>query len=235
MLANITVVHANAVDESSTTAEVRAEDELHEQCRLYFAPLSIPHTGYGIYSTQDLDQGDVILHNDGLNIAIVDIERDGYTNWRQFDDVWWGIHGGMSVAMAYKSTRYGGYDVYDFQIMFGALPNYHPSLWNLEIQQPDIVVDDSVVNRWKHPGAGGLFVLYRQKLSCCETDSSGTRNLFRVQYMEKVGSISEESSMTMWLELRIVIWPDMSCRDFANSNFCTTIHRRNKKSNVKSR
>ena len=69
--------------------------------------------------------------------------------WKLFNDVWWGTNGGMSNRMwrEIHLERFDANHVADYQIDFGALPNYHPYRSNIIFYQPSndrnaIVYDD---------------------------------------------------------------------------------------------
>lgn len=62
----------------------------------------------------------------------------------------WGS--GVADHVSYEA----GTDVTDFQIAFGALPNHHCVLDNLDYVYPHPPYDDSMVDRFSDPGAGAF-------------------------------------------------------------------------------
>jgi hypothetical protein len=146
------------VDDTTCDADHQQQDRrtLQEQpieCVLYLAQSSIPNAGYGIYTAKSFRQGDMIIEKDGPGIAVTDPWSPIHalaTHVKLFDDVWWGEHN-MD-----DHVRFEAQDVADFQILFGALPNFHPYLSNLDNQTPKNVYDDTLANRTTDPGAGAF-------------------------------------------------------------------------------
>ena len=48
------------------------------------------------------------------------------------------------------------YDAIDYQITFGSLPNHQCVLQSLDYTFPESPYDDSLLNRYKDPGAGAI-------------------------------------------------------------------------------
>jgi hypothetical protein len=95
----------------------------------------------------------LIIGQDGPGIAVTDPWvpiPELATHVELFDDVWWGEHNTDDYS------RFEAERVADFQILFGALPNFHPYLINLENETPKYVYDDTLANRTTDPGAGAF-------------------------------------------------------------------------------
>lgn len=163
-------------------------DRQHEDCRttlqepsecvLYMAQSSIPNAGYGIYTVQSFRQGDMIIENDGPGIAVADpwlmtpMSHELAAHVKLFDDVWWGELNGMDDYMRFEAES-----VADFQILFGALPNFHPYLSNLDSRAPKYAYDDTLANRTTDPGAGA-FSYHLGKDFLAEKDVPAASELF---------------------------------------------------------
>eukprot|EP00521_Asterionellopsis_glacialis_P011499 CAMPEP_0195303720 /NCGR_PEP_ID=MMETSP0707-20130614/33249_1 /TAXON_ID=33640 /ORGANISM="Asterionellopsis glacialis, Strain CCMP134" /LENGTH=609 /DNA_ID=CAMNT_0040367347 /DNA_START=239 /DNA_END=2068 /DNA_ORIENTATION=- len=113
------------------------------------APSSIPGAGFGIFTAKTLEKDSIFIMNDGPNIAIPDPFEIPSPHLDLFGTVWWGENMGMVDQM-----RFEGRNVVDYQIGFGALPNFHPYLYNLYFDQPEIPYDDTILDRTLDPGAG---------------------------------------------------------------------------------
>ena len=127
--------------------------EQPNECVLYLAQSSIPNAGYGIYTTKSFRKGDLIIEQDGPGIAVTDPWvpiPELAAHVKLFDDVWWGEHN-MDDYERFEATQ-----VADFRILFGALPNFHPYLRNLDNETPKYVYDDTLANRTTDPGAGAF-------------------------------------------------------------------------------
>jgi hypothetical protein len=135
----------------STSQNLSLDDDDSSSCTLYFAPSSIPNAGYGIFTIKSFHANDMIQENDGPNILIVDPDRNSNGLWdlRLWHNVWWGKNGGMNPSMMHEAKN-----PFDFQLVFGALPNYHPFLKNLDFEHPRIDYDDSSSTSTSNPGAG---------------------------------------------------------------------------------
>ena len=67
-----------------------------------------------------------------------------------WDNYWWGS--GVPDHVSFEA----GTDVTDYQIAFGALPNHHSLLAQLDYVYPHPPYDDSMVDRFLDPGAGAF-------------------------------------------------------------------------------
>lgn len=97
---------------------------------IYLARSSLPNVnGFGMFTTKALNAGDELLSSfDGPSIPIIDhewarnrvveLEKD-MLQWNEvFRNYWWAR--GIPDQMVYE-----GEQVYDFQVMFGNLPNHN--------------------------------------------------------------------------------------------------------------
>jgi hypothetical protein len=128
------------------------------------APSSLlGHAGYGIFTTRDLAKSERGLGGpgpDGISVPVEGLHREfrgfekGYLQKKAWialwDNYWWAR--GVPDHVSYLS----GPDMVDFQTLFGALPNHQCLLDLLNMQYPDPPYDDSLVSRFKDPGAGAF-------------------------------------------------------------------------------
>jgi hypothetical protein len=166
---NVNNNNNNNNNKNDNTTKVEEENP----CNLYLAPSSIPNGGYGVFTARSLNKGDIILENDGPDILGVDPNQFEGPHTKLLDHVWWSWEGGMSDTMAMDSL--GG--ATDFQIMLGALPNFHTFLSNIHHAVPDFVYDDRMADRTKDPGAGA-FSYYKGKIFSAGRNIAAGEELF---------------------------------------------------------
>jgi len=154
-------------------------------CSVYLAPSSIPNGGMGMFVGKDFKAGDIILPADGPAIPIIDPDGNSERSmraWTQlFSNYWWET--GSAVATKFEAD----YAV-DYQITMGALPNSHVMLDNLGDTFPAVIpYDDSMADRYSHPGAGA-FSYHMGRQTMAETrDMEAGEELFlsyNTQYMD---------------------------------------------------
>jgi hypothetical protein len=128
---------------------------------IWLAPSSLlGHPGYGLFTTRNLTAGEPVLGGpDGLSIPVEDrwYEVSGELgekkkNWiHLWNSYWWGR--GVPDHVSYESSHSSA----DYQIGFGAMPNHHCILRSLKHRYPETApYQDSLVNRFKDPGAGAF-------------------------------------------------------------------------------
>ena len=144
----------------TATANAEGEEDVADatrQCSIWMAPSSLKgHPGFGVYTTRDLNANESILQSpDSPSILVVDVEEGPLQGqvrqeWiKHFDDYWWGQ---MSDSSRYEAQG----DILDFQITLGSLPNHHCILSNIDHRYPEILYDDSMVDRFHNAGAGAF-------------------------------------------------------------------------------
>jgi hypothetical protein len=129
-----------------------SQDTSSNSCRLYMAPTTVGgiEGNYGIFTSVDLDSGDTVLANDGPNIPVLSDDRkesNAFPNTHHlglFNNVWWGINAIVTDQMRSGEFDYRDrniVDMVDLQINFGALPNCHPYMPNLQTLMPADGID----------------------------------------------------------------------------------------------
>lgn len=142
---------------ATANAKGQRDTATTRQCSIWMAPSSLKgHPGFGVYTTRDLDANESILQSpDSPSILVVDFDEEPVQSqvrqeWiKHFDDYWWGQ---MSDSSRYEAHG----DIVDFQITLGSLPNHHCILANIDHRYPEILYDDSMVDRFRNPGAGAF-------------------------------------------------------------------------------
>ena len=153
---NETTIDSVFVKEKSTSSgRTKAKSRT---CSIWMAPSSLKgHSGFGIYTTRNMDKGEAILAGpDGPSIPVVDADsgpRELLTErkawYRTFDEYWWGR--GVSDHVFFEADS-----VVDYQITFGALPNHHCVLGTIDHRCPPIPYHDGLLDRYSSPGAGAF-------------------------------------------------------------------------------
>jgi hypothetical protein len=156
--------HVNSI---STTplpqqGQLRTTTANEKQCTIWIAQSSQKgNDGFGIFTTRNIQKGDSILGEpDGVAIPITAyrshkgipsdkkvVRRAWIHMWNNY---WWGR--GVPDHVSYEADV----AVVDYQTGFGSLPNHHCLLDSLTTQYPDPAYDDTLVNRFKDPGAGAF-------------------------------------------------------------------------------
>ncbi len=147
-------VKENILQRIPNESAPNTKDIEEQKCKVYLAPSSLPSGGVGMFTTQNLRTGEMILPSDGPQIPIIDPDYESVESnlaWTNlFSKYWW--ESGVTNPGLFESEHCA-----EYQITCGALPNSHVILDNLEISHPSVVpYDDSVLDRMTDPGAGAI-------------------------------------------------------------------------------
>jgi len=117
------------------------------ECSLYVAPSSIPGAGSGLFITRDVEEGEGILPgSDAPSIVICDIDSYGISTKDYVHHAYYWSGGGLA---SFECDS-----VSESVVSFGAMSNYHTSLYNIKgYVEP---YDDTASNRFSNPGAGAF-------------------------------------------------------------------------------
>ena len=117
LFALISVCFFASADEASFIA-----DTSNSKCTIYLAESTIPNAGFGVYTTEAVTKGDVIIKADSTSIIITDIDKHQPTNeepeWQHANYLW----------TAYDQGSFEAHTTHESVLGFGSLPNFHPGL-----------------------------------------------------------------------------------------------------------
>lgn len=98
------------------------------QCNLYLAPSSIPGAGFGVFTTRDIKQNELILdYLDSPSVVVTDMASHTQNTendyWTHIDYFWSGD----------GPAEFEAEDVSENVFMLGSLSNYHTYLRNVKV------------------------------------------------------------------------------------------------------
>lgn len=141
-------------------------------CKIYMAPSAIPNAGMGLYTVVPMKHHGIIQDTDSPGVALIDPYTGPSTYMRLIVDKSWPETKGM-----YDDMRFEAKHPLEMSFNFGALPNFHPYLYNIQTRQPKDLFNDSILNRTVDPGAGA-YSEYKGKMFSANRDIEAGEELF---------------------------------------------------------